>query len=173
MSTIPITIYPVPATTAARIVKPGSAPPPPGWALAPLADAGRVGVAFDPARTGLTVVHGEAGDVLTTGLAAAGFRRFATAGEATANQATAFVRETTPPPIRPDDHERADPVTVSVTEAARMLGVSRDLAYDLARRGEIPVVRLGRRMVVPTARLRRLIEGDPATTTDPASRRAG
>ena len=32
----------------------------------------------------------------------------------------------------------ADPNVVSVPEAAELLGISKDLAYDLARRGELP-----------------------------------
>lgn len=43
--------------------------------------------------------------------------------------------------------------TMSVEEGARLSGVSTDLMYDLARRGEIPVVRLGtRRIRIPIVR---------------------
>jgi excisionase family DNA binding protein len=41
--------------------------------------------------------------------------------------------------------------TVSIPEAARLLGISRSHAYDLVRRGELVGVRLGRRIVVPIA----------------------
>lgn len=44
-------------------------------------------------------------------------------------------------------------LAVSVDEAARLLGISRDLAYDLVRRGKLPSVRLGRRIVVPRVKL--------------------
>lgn len=40
-------------------------------------------------------------------------------------------------------------LAVSVAEAASLLGISRSFAYELARRGELPAVRLGRRLVVP------------------------
>ena len=40
-------------------------------------------------------------------------------------------------------------LALSVEEAAALLGISRDLAYDLVTRGELPSVRLGRRLVVP------------------------
>jgi excisionase family DNA binding protein len=40
-------------------------------------------------------------------------------------------------------------VTISVPEAGRRLGIGRNCAYDAARRGEIPIIRLGKRMVVP------------------------
>jgi excisionase family DNA binding protein len=40
-------------------------------------------------------------------------------------------------------------LTLTVEEAASVLGVSRALGYELVRRGEIPSLRLGRRIVVP------------------------
>jgi excisionase family DNA binding protein len=48
-------------------------------------------------------------------------------------------------------------LTVSVPEAARILGISRALAYELVARGELPSLRLGRRLVVPVARLAALL----------------
>lgn len=44
-------------------------------------------------------------------------------------------------------------LVVSVTEAAELLGISRGLAYELARTGKLPSLRLGRRLVVPRAAL--------------------
>ena len=35
--------------------------------------------------------------------------------------------------------------TVGIAEAAQMLGVSRAVAYEMAHRGELPVIRCGRR----------------------------
>ena len=69
---------------------------------------------------------------------------------------------------------RGDQLAVSVDEAARLLGVSRDLAYDLVRRGELPAVRLGRRIVVPRRSLELLLEagaiaGDGNDVSDDAS----
>lgn len=49
-----------------------------------------------------------------------------------------------------------DPVrrpTLTVPEAGRILGLSRDAAYQAAARGQIPTLRIGRRLLVPTARL--------------------
>lgn len=44
----------------------------------------------------------------------------------------------------------AAPATMTIEEAAGFLGISRWLAYELARTGELPTVRLGkRRLVVP------------------------
>lgn len=55
------------------------------------------------------------------------------------------------------------PVTVSVERAAALLGIGRGLAYQLARRGDFPVatLKLGRRLLVPTAALMRLLGLDP------------
>ena len=46
-----------------------------------------------------------------------------------------------------------DRLVVSVAEAGRLLGVSRAFAYELAARGELPTIRLGRRILVPKAAL--------------------
>jgi excisionase family DNA binding protein len=50
-------------------------------------------------------------------------------------------------------------LTVSVEEAAELLGISRGHAYALVNRGEIPSLRLGRRVVVPLVALHRLLNG--------------
>jgi excisionase family DNA binding protein len=42
-----------------------------------------------------------------------------------------------------------DRLTLTVDEAAQVLGISRALAYELVARGELPSLRLGRRIVVP------------------------
>ena len=49
-------------------------------------------------------------------------------------------------------HMTDESSVVTVGEAARPLGISRGLAYDLVRQGEIPSIRLGRRVVVPRRR---------------------
>ena len=46
---------------------------------------------------------------------------------------------------------------LSIPEAGDVLGVGRSLAFDLARRGDLPTIRLGRRRVVPTHALRCLL----------------
>lgn len=43
------------------------------------------------------------------------------------------------------------PLTLSVTEAGNLLGVSRSTAYELVRTGELESVQLRRRVVVPVA----------------------
>ena len=49
-------------------------------------------------------------------------------------------------------------LTVSVPEAAEMLGVSRAHAYALVRSDQIPSLKLGRRVVVPRAALEHFVE---------------
>jgi excisionase family DNA binding protein len=49
--------------------------------------------------------------------------------------------------------------TITVTEAAELLGIGRTAAYEAARRGEIPTRRLGHRLVVPVPWLLRWLEG--------------
>jgi excisionase family DNA binding protein len=48
-------------------------------------------------------------------------------------------------------------LTWTVTEAAKLLGISPTTAYEAARRGELPVRVIGRRMLVPRAALLRLL----------------
>ena len=51
--------------------------------------------------------------------------------------------------------------TITVPEAASMLGVSRNLAYEAVRRGELPAIRVGRRLVVPLKAIEELLESAP------------
>jgi len=47
--------------------------------------------------------------------------------------------------------------TFTVEEAARILGLGRNTAYVAARRGELPTIRIGKRMIVPRVALERLL----------------
>lgn len=49
-------------------------------------------------------------------------------------------------------------LTVTVAEAGRLLGISRGLAYEMARIGKLPTIRFGRRLLVPRQALYRLLE---------------
>jgi excisionase family DNA binding protein len=55
-------------------------------------------------------------------------------------------------------------LALSVEEAAGLLGISRALAYELVNRGELPAVRLGRRIVVPRVGLEALLAGAGSAT---------
>ena len=50
-----------------------------------------------------------------------------------------------------------DRLTFTVTEVAELLGISRTTAYECVRRGEIPSLTLGRRLVVSRAALDALL----------------
>ena len=54
-----------------------------------------------------------------------------------------------------DKHEKA---TFSVTEAGEILGLGRNAAYQAARKGEIPIIRIGGRILVPRVSLERMLE---------------
>jgi excisionase family DNA binding protein len=54
-------------------------------------------------------------------------------------------------------------LVIAVDEAAHLLGISRSLAYELCARGELPTIRLGRRLVVPKRALFKMIENVDAT----------
>jgi excisionase family DNA binding protein len=51
------------------------------------------------------------------------------------------------------------PALLSVTRAAKLLGIGRSSAYRHVTSGELPSKRLGGRVYVVTARLREFVEG--------------
>jgi excisionase family DNA binding protein len=51
--------------------------------------------------------------------------------------------------------------TITVSEAAALLGMGRSATYEAVRRGEIPSLRFGGRILVPVAALLRLLGFDP------------
>lgn len=65
-----------------------------------------------------------------------------------------------------------DRQTLTVPEACRLLGISRGLGYELARTGQfpVPVLKLGRRLLVSRAALLRMLAVGEANgpTNDPA-----
>jgi excisionase family DNA binding protein len=54
------------------------------------------------------------------------------------------------------------PATTTIIDAAKRLGIGRNQAYEAAHRGEIPVIKIGKRLLVPTAALDRLLSGESA-----------
>lgn len=54
--------------------------------------------------------------------------------------------------------------TIEVETAGQLLGLGRTAAYDAVRRGDIPSIRIGRRIVVPTAKVLAMLglDGDAA-----------
>lgn len=71
----------------------------------------------------------------------------------------------------PDPRDRP---TLTVPEAGAFVGLGRSASFDAARRGELPTIRFGRRLAVPTARLRQLLGIDaPTEVTDGEALAAG
>lgn len=60
-------------------------------------------------------------------------------------------------------------LTCTVSEAAELLGIGRGSAYEAARSGQLPVVRIGRRLLVPLSALEKIldrpVEALPSQTT--------
>jgi excisionase family DNA binding protein len=55
------------------------------------------------------------------------------------------------------DHQERK--TISVEEAAKLLGISRGAAYAAAARGDLPVIRIGRLLLISKVRMQRLLDG--------------
>ena len=55
--------------------------------------------------------------------------------------------------------------TLTVDEAAQALGISRASAYKAVERGEIPTLRLGKRLVVPRTKFEEMLSGVPVTAS--------
>ena len=86
--------------------------------------------------------------------------------------AQSFARDFTPSRVADDDEAENQVVrasaTLTVPEAAQLLGIGRNLAYEIAARdGEIagvPVIRVGRRLLIPLARLLEVLGLDDDST---------
>lgn len=64
----------------------------------------------------------------------------------------------------PDPRERP---TLTVPEAGALVGLGRSASFDAVKRGEIPALRFGRRLAVPTARLLEMLGlGVPTGSSD-------
>ncbi len=121
--------------------------------------------------TDVVVVTKPAGTDVTGALDASGYQVAAITarhlvyvrGEASASSAPAIAAVpalASDTPVRDRSGRRG---ALSVTEAAKVLGVSRSYAYDLVHTGALPHLRLGRRIVIPEAALDRLLN-EPAKT---------
>jgi excisionase family DNA binding protein len=49
-------------------------------------------------------------------------------------------------------------LTLTVEEAAQTLGISRAFAYECVDRGDIPCIRIGRRILIPKIALEKLLD---------------
>jgi len=59
---------------------------------------------------------------------------------------------------RPTNENR---LCYTVPEAAQLLGFSRNFGYELARTGQIPILRFGKRMLVPKAAFDKMLGVSP------------
>lgn len=55
-----------------------------------------------------------------------------------------------------------DKKTATVAEAMAMLGISRTLAYRLIKDGKLPVIRLGKRILIPVSALEKILSTENA-----------
>lgn len=58
--------------------------------------------------------------------------------------------------------------TMSVEEAGRWLGISRNSAYEAVKRGEIPTIKIGRLLLVPVAPFERMLGLSVSTSAEAA-----
>jgi excisionase family DNA binding protein len=58
-------------------------------------------------------------------------------------------------------------LTLTVPEAGKILGICRNAAYEAASTGEIPTVRIGRRLLVPKKALEKILAGDSGIQRGP------
>jgi excisionase family DNA binding protein len=63
--------------------------------------------------------------------------------------------------------ENEHALTLTVEQAAKVLGIGRSTAYELVRTGDLPSLRLGRRIVVPIAPLAARLGVDPGRVSIP------
>jgi len=57
-----------------------------------------------------------------------------------------------------DDRGGETRLCITVPEAAAMLGVSRNFGYELVKQGQLPVIRFGKRLLIPIAALEKRLE---------------
>jgi excisionase family DNA binding protein len=56
--------------------------------------------------------------------------------------------------------DKAERKTLTVPEVAKLLGIGRNQAYEAAKRGEIPTIRIGKRILVPLVALEQKLRGE-------------
>jgi excisionase family DNA binding protein len=56
-------------------------------------------------------------------------------------------------------------LTLTIEEAGELLGISRSLAYEMARNGRLPVLRFGKRMVVPKRAIEAMLDSSVSGKT--------
>ena len=60
-------------------------------------------------------------------------------------------------------------LVMTVPQAGRLLGLSRNAAYEAARNGDIPVIRIGRLLKVPRLAFEKMLDVEMGGTLTPPS----
>jgi len=60
-------------------------------------------------------------------------------------------------------------LTLSVGQVSRLLQISRNSAYEGVRSGQIPSIKIGNRILIPRARLMRMLGEDTETPFSPTN----
>ena len=63
-------------------------------------------------------------------------------------------------------YETDNKLLLSVCEVAQLLGIGRNLAYELVREKRLPHIRLGRRILIPRQTLSRWLSNEMTATAD-------
>ncbi len=56
-----------------------------------------------------------------------------------------------------DTQSNGERLAISIPETAKLLGLSRNSTYEAAKRGELPTLIVGRRILVPLSALQKLL----------------
>ena len=67
-----------------------------------------------------------------------------------------------PPDETPDARAHVSAATYTVEEAGKLLGIGRNQTYEAVHRGDLPYIRIGKRLLIPKAVLDRLLNGEKA-----------
>ncbi len=59
--------------------------------------------------------------------------------------------------MRVESEASAVRATMTIDEVAEILGICRNVAYEAAHKGEIPSIRIGRRLLVPRLALEKML----------------
>ncbi|MFZ0925511.1 MAG: helix-turn-helix domain-containing protein [Halobacteriota archaeon] len=61
------------------------------------------------------------------------------------------------------EHDKDEALTLSVEHAARLIGISRTTAYRMVQSGELPALRVGRRVLILKKPLMEMLEAEEHT----------
>ena len=72
--------------------------------------------------------------------------------------------------MEPGDETDGEPLTQSIRQTAKELNIGVNQCYEAAKRGEIPTIRIGKRILVLVKPLKRLLGEDAGQTLFPTSK---